>query len=288
MGRTCGDPAKPIDPAGTGSLAERWQSLREKPSLSAAISAISALRKSGRTGEFAYGLWCFLRRPSRLAAPLPCPEPWMLAMARRNVDGWYTAEEIGRLEGCAALAALLPKDATVRTPALLLRHGTLIAGEYGEGKRLFHAPRSGTLHVIDHYERDPAVRHIHCIHPLDGPFFAVTTGDAAKYLDIWEDCGDTIAFVRRERHRLAGFTAAATIRGASYFGSDFPGRPNYLFRREDCATFFFPKRYRTQYAADMLPFEDRYILIATSNLACLGLQRHFLIFDCQTEEFHEV
>lgn len=84
---------------------------------------------------------------------------------------------------------------------------------------------------------------------------------------------------------FGGFTAAATVGAEVYLGSDFSSRPNYLLRLSDHRKFFLPDDAFRRYVYFMEAVDDRYLVVASKDLAILGGARSVSIFDAALECF---
>jgi hypothetical protein len=112
----------------------------------------------------------------------------------------------------------------------------------------------------------------------------VTTGDASKYLDLWNLRGGDLGFVNRLKGYLAGHTAITEVRDKLYLGTDFSSRPNYI-EQLGGSKFFFPKK---AYKMEVIAFQshrDRYIASLNSEMPPLGERKALSIFDTVAEEF---
>lgn len=261
---------------------------KSAPSFRSALQVLLAIKEHGRLTEALYGAWCFARLR---ASPFDTGEPVggaseAIEQVFRNPLNWAdmdAATAHGLMP--AFMADLIPEQARFRANSILVGDNWCVAGEYGDGCRLYYADSAGTQSISTFYEADPAVKHIHLLHKLDGQRFAVSTGDSAKYLDIWEVAESGIRFVERLMSRLAGYTAAATIGGEHYFGTDFSQRPNYLLRLSDRKKFPFPGRSFKHYAVQFAAYDDRYILCLATGLYLLDPTSSRFVFDTVEERF---
>ena len=112
----------------------------------------------------------------------------------------------------------------------------------------------------------------------------VSTGDTRKFLDLWSAAGGSVRFVRRLRHRLAGFTAGAPVGDEHYFGTDFSGRPNYIETMAG-SKYFFPRKADRLFVAAFKVFFDRYLVSISTELEVVGGRKVLSIFDTQERRF---
>lgn len=267
-------------------IADAVRNFRCRPRPVTAWRILELIVRHGRTAEVLYSIWCFLRfRPSISSdseingAGQELARHLMRRVFSCEVSGAEAKREL-------SLAHVMPDEIKVRGPSVLVTDDWSVVGEYGDGKRLFFRRGCGPVRVVDFYVLDRRVRHIHLIHRLDEDHFAVCTGDAGKYLDIWRVDGHEIRFVRRAVKSMAGYTAAARVNGDHYFGSDFSGRPNYIVRLSDGKKFPFPTGSYRHFAVNFVGFQDRYILCAATDLVAFGGAASFFLFDAQEERFH--
>lgn len=182
----------------------------------------------------------------------------------------------------------LPVDFSgARLEGVTLCGNLLVIGEYGfPGKRV--AIVSKTSCSIDvHYNDDLEVRHIHsiCNTGIAGRIY-ISTGDAAKYLDLWDLAEDSLAFVKRVNRLVTGYTAMIKIGHEYFFGTDFSGRPNYLvIRGDDRKKIPFPKKAYKMYVIRLLVCEKRYLACLSQELKCLGGKSALSIFDIARRQF---
>lgn len=269
-------------------IAATVRAFRSAPSVRSAFQVLLAIKGEGRLSEALYGAWCFARyRASQFdtGEPVDGASDALERIFRAPLN-WAdldaaTAEELMP----AFMANFIPRETRIRANSILVGDGWCVAGEYGDGCRLFYGDHAGTQSISTFYEADPAVIHIHLLHKLEGQKFAVCTGDSGKYLDIWEVAEHGIRFVERLISRFAGYTAAATVSGEHYFGTDFSQRPNYLLRLGDRRKFPFPGASFKHYAVQFAPYEDRYILCLAKGLYLLDPTWSRFVFDTFEERF---
>jgi hypothetical protein len=181
----------------------------------------------------------------------------------------------------------LPADFTrARVETIVYGGVFLIIGEYGNvpKRRLFYVTIS-LCRVIDYYMVDPRVRHIHSIHMCRSTGdILVTTGDAAKYLDLWHLHNDELGFVKRLKCALAGYTDIIRVSDEYYLGTDFSGRPNYIETLSG-EKFFFPAIAYRMFVVSFYQYENRYIASINSDVLFPGGRFSMSIFDTARKQF---
>jgi hypothetical protein len=198
-----------------------------------AADAVKMVVRQRRSLELAFGLCCWLAaRPSAVTGlPDHCLDnivsdcsPWL----RSGHD--LTRQDVVVEFGRDFAVNRLPADfASVRREGIAFGPGLLMIGEYGEGARRIFQVTGDTCSTHSCYDDDPRVRHIHAVHRLAASGdFLVTTGDAARYLDLWALRDGRLSLKSRLRKRLAGHTAIAEAGGKCFLGTDFSTRPNWL------------------------------------------------------------
>lgn len=244
--------------------------------------------RQGRLLELLYGAYCTLvHSPSPLH---PRRGDAMLDGILAGKHGFTRFGVVRRRELRERFGEHFPIDALpadferVRWESVLQAGQRLILGEYGENSRIA-CLGTGTCVLSEHYAGIQGVRHIHALAKYgDRGEFLVCTGDSAKLLDLWSIGDGRPAFLRRLRHRLAGYTAAAEVGGRHYFGTDFSSRPNYLESLDGRKHFFPRKAYRLHVSA-LFPAGDRYLVAIHQELDVLGGRRAMSVFDTREEKF---
>jgi hypothetical protein len=264
------------------------QRFRDTGSVLALFKALALILRQHRTHELISGAYCSLfHRPSALRRT---GQHQALLSLLQDTDaiapqGILTRDEILARHRERFCVASLPADFSCGRSESIWDGGThLIIGEYGESSRIAHITSDSCV-VNDHYRHVPGVRHIHSIekHGKAGEFL-VSTGDSRKFLDLWVARGGAADFVRRLSKHLAGFTAAITINGECYFGTDFSGRPNWIETLRG-AKYFFPQKAYRLHVTDFQAFLDRYILAINTELVVVGGRKTLSIFDTVSRSF---
>ena len=101
----------------------------------------------------------------------------------------------------------------------------------------------------------------------------VSVGDTSKFLDLWVVDRSGMAFLKRVRRRLAGYTAAEEVNGEYYFGTDFTSRPNFIVALGSGEKFFFPDKAHKLRADIFHGFFNRYIAAISKDLEALTGRR---------------
>ncbi len=246
--------------------------------------------RQGRLQEALYGAWCFARhRPSPLLGHLGSDMMHRLLRVGVDIqqDTMVTAGDLARLY--PALADLpfheLPQDIRFRRASVVAGDDWMVLGEYGDASgRMFQVSRGG-VQVCDVYNHMPRVRHVHSVLHLNDERLIVATGDSAKRLDLWTRSPAGLVLDRCLQVRLAGYTAAVTIGGDHYFGTDFSGRPNYIYRLRDGARWCFPGSGFTKFVVRFLVVDDRYIVSLNASIDTVDASRTLSVFDTVSECF---
>jgi hypothetical protein len=264
------------------------QRFRENRNPLALVHALILVLKQRRTLELIYGAYCHLfHRPSVVRAERD--EEALISVLRQSsariAFRTLSRTQLLELYGRDFCVRELPDDFQgARCESICQGVGFLLIGEYGEDSRLAYVTPRACV-VSDAYRRVPGVRHIHSIvwGETAGEFF-VSTGDTRKLLDLWTVADGGLRFVRRVRHRLAGFMAAARVSGEYYFGTDFSGRPNYI-ETMGGSKYFFPAKANRLFVAAFKVFFGRYLVSINTELEVVGGRKALSIFDTHERRF---
>lgn len=205
----------------------------------------------------------------------------------RTLEGPYLSrEQLIHSYGQDFLVRSLPqKFAGARRNSIVCHNALLIIGEYGiesKGSRIALITRNACT-INDYYAHDSHVYHIHALHKCrNSGKVLVTTGDSAKFLDLWELVDGDLVFVQRMRKRFAGYTAIAGVGDRFYFGTDFSGRPNYIETLEG-KKYFFPDKAYKKWVLAFFIVSNRYLICVSAVI--VGQGRTISIFDTAKEEF---
>lgn len=265
------------------TLTSKMLAFRSRPSIGTLAVAIVAVIMQGRLIEAVYGaLQLFFCAPGK-------PSPMVLnEELRAEVDAIRRLGEVGteaRSRSRHTLADRWIPHIRVRAHGFAKHDGFVVAGEYADrGSRLFLMTADG-VHANAYYGRNPRIRHIHLVHAVDPNHFLVSTGDSARLLDLWRIEQGRIWRMKRLFRFLGGFTAAVTLNGRTYLGTDFSSRPNYILRLDDRRKFFLPSDAFLKFVYYMDVFEDRYLLIASKSLDVIGDDDSVSVFDTRAEAF---
>jgi hypothetical protein len=264
------------------------QRFRETGNFLALLKAVVLVFQQHRTHELISGAYCSLFHPPSALARAD-QDSMLLSLLRDKgaiaPRGTLTREDILRQYGERFCVASLPEDFLCARGESIWDEGTyLLLGEYGESSRIAQVTRS-SCYVSDHYRQVPGVRHIHSIEKYgNAGEFLVCTGDSRKFLDLWVTGGSDVRFVRRLSKYLAGFTAAITVNGEYYFGTDFSGRPNWI-ETLGGMKYFFPRKAYKLHVTDFHSLLDRYLLSINTELVVVGGRKTLSVFDTITREF---
>jgi hypothetical protein len=156
-----------------------------------------------------------------------------------------------------------------------------IVGEYLESNPRLLVSDGTTVTLYHPYADDRGVRHIHAVLEHEGTVF-ITVGDSNKYLDRYRLSSGDLSFERRVMHHLGGFSSACVVLGDCWFGSDFTGRPNYLFHSGTQRKYYFPQPAFLQFSELLIPIDDRFLVCLNMDLTD---KRTLSIFDIRTSAF---
>jgi hypothetical protein len=274
-------PPKPI------FITDYVQEFRETKSVLPLLKAVILVLKQQRALELMYGGYCHLfHHPSPVYPPVDSAALTSILEQCQSVPhGILSRERLIERFGKSFRVALLPDDfQSARIQSICQDNTRLVIGEYGEHARVACVTSESCI-VSDYYLRVPGVKHVHSILGLgDSGEFLVSTGESRKFLDLWTAGNGKLNFVRRLRKRLAGFTAAVTVNGQHYFGTDFSGRPNYIATLEG-KKFFFPSKAYRLYANAFQAFFDRFIVSINTELMMVGGRKTLSVFDTAQQRF---
>ncbi len=272
------------------SISENITRFRNTKKIRYLARAAVQISQQSRVIESVYGIYCSIfHNPSCVKH---CDHDKLRQIIgeltlHRTLDGPYLSrEQLIHTYRQDFLAASLPQDfAGARRNSIVCRNDLLIIGEYGnesKGSRIALITQKACM-INDHYAHDSHVFHIHALHGCrNSRKILVTTGDSAKFLDLWELIEGNIVFVRRMRKRLAGYTAIAGLDDRLYFGTDFSGRPNYIETLEG-QKYFFPHKAYKRWVLAFFPVSDRYLVCVSAVI--IGRGRTVSVFDAVQEEF---
>lgn len=258
------------------------------------LRAVWLLLAQKRAGEALYGVMCRLLLPPG-SLELDADIGRLLEQDPEFSDVLFgvktqlTREDLIEVFGAQFAIGELPSDfREARIEALCLVHGHLVIGEYARpGKRLAVVSRDA-CHIIDTYSQDPAVMHIHAVLAVGSQgHLLVSTGDTAKYLDLWELDGAGMRLVRRLRGSLAGHTTMAGCGSQVFLGSDFSHRPNYLEIIEEGRSkkLSFPLPAYKMHAVRCINWHGERLIVLSHELDWLGGRFALSVFDPLKKQF---
>ena len=269
------------------SISDYVREFRETKNVLALLKAFLLVLKQQRTLELIYGGYCHLVHwpspvyPAEDGTTLTSILKQCGSLPHGRVSRAGLIERFGR----TFKVDLLPHDfQSARIGSIWHDDMRLIIGEYGARARIACVTPEACV-INDYYLHVSGVRHIHSILRY-GDFgeFLVCTGDTRKFLDLWSASDRAIDFVKRLSKRLAGFTAATTVNGQYYFGTDFSDRPNFISTLEG-KKFFFPRIAYKLYASTFQVFCDRFIVSINTELRVLGGKKTLSVFDTAQQRF---
>jgi hypothetical protein len=267
------------------TITERVLALRERPSPRTLAAAVAIVVRQGRLAEVLYGAGsALLHRPGRVVAVGDAGPAF--ALGTRRAAEPEDAALADWLAGFPRVARWLD-GVVLRLHSVAEVGRYTVAGEYGEGDPRLFLMDDAACRASTRYCGVGGVRHIHCIHPLSEDRFLVTTGDSLRVLDLWRIEAGALRFERRILRFFGGFTAAVAARGRTYLGSDYSGRPNYLWRLEDGRSFFLPRACFRMFIDRMEVVDDRFIVVVCKTLDTAGGGRRAAVFDAEAGTFVE-
>ncbi len=251
--------------------------------------AVSLVLSQGRLHEVAYGVYCDLFCPPAVVKSppnqaLPALQNNFQALLGRK-DHLSRAELIDIFSEHYAIHHLPDDFAGARIETIVYDRNFLIIGEYGyfQKRVIYVTPQSCV--VNDYYTTNASVKHVHAIYKAPGSNdVLVTTGDTAKYLDLWSLQTGQFEFRKRLRNLLAGHTAITKIDHEYYLGSDFSSRPNYIEKLSG-KKFFFPEKANGMFVLAFQPYQDRYIVSLNREILYLGGRHTLSVLDTVQEEY---
>lgn len=253
------------------------------------IRAFRLLVSQGRVQEVVWNLYCSVfygPSPVRMTPRRKLQPVLENFKPLLSVSDFLSRGKLIDVFGGEYAVRQLPEDFSgVRIEAVSCSQEILIMGEYGlPGKRIAVVTKS-SCKIIKFYMGDPSVLHIHSLYrPANSKNILITTGEKAKYLDLWDLQGSSIAFGKRLRQSLAGYTAIQKVGGEYYLGTDFSQRPNYI-ENLDGKKYFFPEKAWKMFAMRFQQYQDRFLVSLNVEFPVFGGRYTLSIFDCVREEF---
>jgi hypothetical protein len=280
------------------SIAHYLALFQQTKKVSYLVKATALIVRDGRVIEVLWSLWCFIRhppdrlRPTNNTESLQRAESLVSSISCRShcsnlfEDYYFDRQALIQRYGSSYRVDQLPNDfEAARSESIAKIGNSLLIGEYGDRSARLACVTEDACTVVKHYNRMPKVRHIHLVHALNqAGHFLVATGDGRKLLDEWRLEHNSIEFIKRWKKRLAGYTAAATVTGTHYFGTDFSGRPNYI-ETLDGDRFFFPEPAYTMFPVAFHTVSNKYIIALSSHLNPISDKKAVSVFDCRSRQF---
>ena len=246
------------------------------------IKGFSLIVQQGRFLEAVYGIKCFLfHKPSPIVENSDFNVDEAIVLSSEYFQDKREEQEVIRT---------LIRNLTGERELKFLFHGYVVnqtgfvIGEYADKSARLFIKDMDDFSVIDFYQNDPGVRHIHSIICNNKTLF-ISTGDSKKYLDQWKLSDGKLVFERRMLDNcFGGFIAHCKIQDI-FFGSDYSHRLNYIYCLETSEKNFFPNPAYKQWCAFMLPVNNRYIVCINQNMPGFLPERTISIFDTHTSSF---
>ncbi len=285
------------------SISEHVVKFKETKNPLYLLKAIYLILRRGRTHELLYGIYCkWIHRPSIVVADHSNTQ--QNKSIKSILDDFHdnilfykreflSKAQLQEIYGDRYAIDKLPTNfGGTRAESIIEVGNCLVMGEYDMTPKCSKIAilSKNDCQINDYYEDKSGIRHIHAIHIYSDNSILVATGDRLKVLDLWSykttSSGVQIAFKKRLKRFLAGYTAISNIGGDFYFGTDFSARPNYI-EMMNGKKFFFPEPAYTQFVMNFHTYEDRYLLSLNSNLADFGDEaiKTLSIFDTKTQQF---
>ncbi len=251
------------------------------------FKAGSLVIRQGRVREVLYGVRCFLTvRAAPVVASGVRGESFehvvkdLLAIHHAIVPSTFAPELRRRFP-----VHLLPADLETYTHIFAHTDDWMVVGEYANKSARMYYLNHDSCTPVPYYTEIESVRHIHSVHRLSDTQVLVSTGDKAKFFDLWDVNPSGMTFSKRLISRNGGFLSSAKVGNDDYFGTDFAHRPNYIYRYRDGKRWFFPKAAFTKYVLRLRAVDDRYLVSLNTSLSALGGERAWTVFDTEREEF---
>lgn len=253
------------------------------------IRAIKLIIIQGRLLEVTWSLICYIIfKPSQiieLQNDNKIVDKIKDLVGTTKADGFSREDLIKMFEHKYSVNDIPEDFYFVRAESVIEIGRFLVLGEYvnNSARLLFLTNRECEINYF--YNNMKGVLHIHSIHKdVVNNNFLVSTGDSAKILDRWGINLQRVYFKTRIKKRMAGYTAAAQVKGIDYFGTDFSSRPNYI-ETLDGDKYPFPKLAFKMYAISMDSYENRYLYIISKQLNVVGTKVCLSIFDIDKNSF---
>lgn len=252
------------------------------------LKAIFKIIVERRSVEVMWSLVCFLMlRPSPVVGS--CSQMDLITKAKNWAEKEtfiFDRVQLEALFGDKFSVDKMPDDFLIaRSESVLLVDQCLIIGEYAENSARIILLTANSCIVESFYNKMSGVRHIHAIHnEISTSNILVSTGDGSKVLDRWVLNSEKLQFNTRVKKRFAGYTAAVSVGGVDYFGTDFSSRPNYLETLLG-NKYPFPIAAYNMYVIRLDAFDDRYICAVSTQHGAIGNRKALSIFDVKQEEF---
>tara|TARA_R110000796_G_scaffold12887_9_gene42099 strand:+ start:1227 stop:2090 length:864 start_codon:yes stop_codon:yes gene_type:complete len=269
-------------------IAENIVLFKKTKKYSYLLKAIFKIIVERRSFEVIWSLVCFVTlRPS------PVVDSYNQMELINRAKNWagkqsiiFSRTELEELFGGTFPLNKIPDDfLSARSESVLLVGQHLIIGEYADNSARLLLLSTDSCHVEFFYNKMSGVRHIHSIHNEESKSsILVSTGDGEKVLDRWDLTSGKLQFNARIKKRLAGYTAAVSVGGVSYFGTDFSSRPNYLETLFD-NRYPFPITAYHMYVIRLDSFDERYIYAISTQHGPVGSRKALSIFDVKQEVF---
>lgn len=254
------------------------------------LLAVIHIIKQRRVLELMYGMYCeFLFRKSHVSDNCNADVSVNGVELPETYDDLYFSRDdlVIRYGGKFAVEKLPDDFIGARCEGVVVGKDFMIIGEYGYEKKARLALLINDCCIIyDYYAKDLRVRHIHAILMCsNGRDIFVSTGDSAKYLDLWRIGTDGLDFIKRLKTRFAGYTAMLEFGGIVYCGTDFSSRRNYI-EIFSCKgkKIFFPEPASTMMCIHLYT-ENTFIIAISKEMNQFGGKQAVSVFDAVNNKF---
>lgn len=246
--------------------------------------ALFLILRQGRLLELMYGAYCWIMLPPNQVQNRGDFD--VFALINQAEKEFTERDSLNRrllkLVGSRALGEDSVQGCTFHGLTQYNEH--FVLGEYAHNSARVYIISPHGVQILEPYKSDLGVCHIHLVHHHADRIY-IATGDSRKYLDSFEWDGHTIQLRDRILRHFGGFTAGCSIGSRSYFGTDFSGRPNYIYCMETGKVFGFPFPAYLEYCVAMLAIEQRFIVCLTTSAPFAEPRRSISIFDSASNKF---
>ncbi len=229
------------------------------------LQVIVGVIREKRSVEFIWGVYCFVRYKAKKS----------LNYKKKLHEVEFLNFKILKIDG-----------EEIVSRSWSYNSDSIVYVEYGQPGARIILKKNQMLKIYDPYKNDNRIYHIHNIINTSKDKYLISTGDSSKYLDEFIINENECRLLKRHLKYLGGFTASLAVNGCILMGTDFSGRPNYIFNFETREKYFLPKEAWLEYIIDIREKSSNYIEITTKRLS--KSRGHKLIFNIPSKSFVSV